>query len=235
MDPEVQGLLAAAAASWPHIHVSDSLAMADRAVAMAAAGCRAIAVLGVDFMSENVRAVLDAAGHTGVPVLRMARERIGCTLADAAEGEAYLSYLRGASRSAGAASSSGDGGNGAGESTSLAAAGDASGRGAAAPPRRGAGGEAAGPARKRQQKSLHVVYINTSLRTKAAADAIVPTITCTSGNVVQTLLQAFAQARASLAAALPPRSARCARVPLQTRQMRRTLHMTCGCCCARSC
>jgi quinolinate synthase len=41
--------------------------------------------------------------------------------------------------------------------------------------------------------SLHVVYINTSLRTKAGAHALVPTITCTSSNVVQTVLQAAAQ------------------------------------------
>ena len=38
--------------------------------------------------------------------------------------------------------------------------------------------------------ALHVVYINTSLRTKALAHAQVPTITCTSSNVVQTVLQA---------------------------------------------
>lgn len=37
---------------------------------------------------------------------------------------------------------------------------------------------------------LHVVYINTSLRTKALAHAAVPTITCTSSNLVQTVLQA---------------------------------------------
>ena len=37
--------------------------------------------------------------------------------------------------------------------------------------------------------ALHVVYINTSLRTKALAHAQVPTITCTSSNVVQTVLQ----------------------------------------------
>lgn len=43
--------------------------------------------------------------------------------------------------------------------------------------------------------ALHVVYINTSLRTKARAHARVPTITCTSSNVVQTVLQAFAQVR----------------------------------------
>ena len=41
--------------------------------------------------------------------------------------------------------------------------------------------------------ALHVVYINTSLRTKARAHTRVPTITCTSSNVVQTVLQAFAQ------------------------------------------
>jgi hypothetical protein len=43
--------------------------------------------------------------------------------------------------------------------------------------------------------SLHVVYINTSLLTKATANELVPTITCTSSNVVQTILQAFAQVR----------------------------------------
>lgn len=38
-----------------------------------------------------------------------------------------------------------------------------------------------------------VVYINTSLKTKALAHHAVPTITCTSSNVVQTVLTAFAQ------------------------------------------
>ena len=66
MDPEVQGVLAAAAARWPHINVSDSLVMADAAVRMAEAGCKAIAVLGVDFMSENVRAILDEGGFHDV-------------------------------------------------------------------------------------------------------------------------------------------------------------------------
>lgn len=37
--------------------------------------------------------------------------------------------------------------------------------------------------------SLHVVYINTSLETKAYTHEVVPTITCTSSNVVQTILQ----------------------------------------------
>lgn len=142
MDPQVQGVLSAAADEWPHIHISDSLVMADAAVKMAEAGCQAVAVLGVDFMSENVRAILDEAGHTGVKVYRMSESPIGCSLAEAAESAAYDSYLSQA---------------------------------AATP------------------NSLHVVYINTSLLTKATADALVPTITCTSSNVVQTILQAFAQ------------------------------------------
>ena len=36
MDPELQGVLSSC--DWPHIHVSDSLAMADRAIAMADQG-----------------------------------------------------------------------------------------------------------------------------------------------------------------------------------------------------
>ena len=35
-----QGVLSSAAEQWPHIHISDSLVMADRAVAMAEAGCK---------------------------------------------------------------------------------------------------------------------------------------------------------------------------------------------------
>lgn len=67
---QVQGVLAAAAEGWPHIHISDSLVMADAAVKMAHAGCTTIAVLGVDFMSENVRAILDEAGLQHVKVRR---------------------------------------------------------------------------------------------------------------------------------------------------------------------
>jgi len=140
MDPELQGVLGAC--EWPHIHVSDSLAMADRAIAMAEAGVRTIVVLGVDFMSENVRAMLDAAGFEDVPVYRVATEPIGCSLAESAEALAYGAWLTRASK---------------------------------------------------QPRSLHIVYINTSLITKARAHAIVPTITCTSSNVVQTILQAAAQ------------------------------------------
>ncbi|MEM7137432.1 MAG: quinolinate synthase NadA [Myxococcota bacterium] len=140
MDPELQGVLAAS--DWPHIHVSDSLAMADRAIAMAERGARTIAVLGVDFMSENVRAMLDASGFAHVPVYRVSTDPIGCSLAESAEAQAYGAYLADAAET---------------------------------------------------PRSLHVVYINTSLVTKAKAHALVPTITCTSSNVVQTVLQAASQ------------------------------------------
>ena len=140
MDAELQGVLTAC--TWPHIHISDSLVMADRAVRMAEAGVRAIVVLGVDFMSENVRAVMDAAGFSDIPVYRVAAEPIGCSLAESAESAAYGAWLEAASK---------------------------------------------------RDNALHVVYINTSLLTKARAQATVPTITCTSSNVVQTILQAAAQ------------------------------------------
>lgn len=139
MDAELQGALLAT--RWPRLHISDSLVMADRAVTMAQQGARAIVVLGVDFMSENVRAVLDSAGFAALPVYRVTAEPIGCSLAAAAETPAYAAYLR---------------------------------RAAATP------------------HSLHVVYINTSLRTKAHAQATLPTITCTSSNVIQTVLETFA-------------------------------------------
>jgi quinolinate synthase len=38
--PQVQGVLMSAAERWPHIYISDSLVMADTAVAMAEAGCK---------------------------------------------------------------------------------------------------------------------------------------------------------------------------------------------------
>ena len=40
---------------------------------------------------------------------------------------------------------------------------------------------------------LHVIYINTSLETKAMSSILVPTITCTSSNVLLTLLQSALQ------------------------------------------
>ena len=140
MDPELQGVLAAC--DWKHIGVSDSLLMADRGIRMVAEGCETIVVLGVDFMSENARAMLDDAGHRETPVYRVAQEEIGCSLAESAEKQAYGAYLMEASET---------------------------------------------------PRSMHVVYINTSLVTKAKAHALVPTITCTSSNVVQTILQAGSQ------------------------------------------
>ena len=140
MDPELQGVLAAC--DWEHIGVSDSLLMADRGIRMVAEGCETIVVLGVDFMSENARAMLDAAGHQDTPLYRVAVEEIGCSLAESAEKKAYGAYLTEASKT---------------------------------------------------PRSMHVVYINTSLVTKAKAHALVPTITCTSSNVVKTILQAGAQ------------------------------------------
>ena len=109
---------------------------------MVEAGCTSVMVLGVDFMSENVRAILDDAGHGDAKVYRMAAEDIGCSLAEAAQGDAYYNYLS----------------------------------------------EAEGV-----PDAVHIIYINTALDTKAKANAIVPTITCTSSNVVQTVLQAAAQ------------------------------------------
>lgn len=44
-------------------------------------------------------------------------------------------------------------------------------------------------AASRSPPSLHVIYINTSLETKAHSHELVPTITCTSSNVVATILQ----------------------------------------------
>jgi quinolinate synthase len=93
MDAQVQGVLMAAQKKYEHVFISDSLVMADAAVAMVKSGCESIAVLGVDFMSENVRAILDDAGLTEPKVYRMAAEEIGCSLAEAAQTDSYYSYL----------------------------------------------------------------------------------------------------------------------------------------------
>ena len=90
MDVELQGILSSC--SWPHIRISDSLLMADTAVEMAEEGVEHIIVLGVDFMSENVRAVLDAASHENIPVYRVDQREIGCSLAQAAEAMASGTY-----------------------------------------------------------------------------------------------------------------------------------------------
>lgn len=47
--------------------------------------------------------------------------------------------------------------------------------------------------KEKNGNALHVVYINTSLETKAVSNSIVPTITCTSSNVMSTMLQAAAE------------------------------------------
>jgi quinolinate synthase len=140
MDPELQGVIAASGHRYTQI--SDSLVMADRACDMVRAGARRVVVMGVDFMAENVRAVLDQAGFAHVPVYRVDPGPIGCSLAEAAETPEYLAWLAEASRT---------------------------------------------------PRSLHVIYINTSLYTKAQAHRLLPTITCTSSNVVKTVLSAFAQ------------------------------------------
>ena len=140
MDAELQGVLSAC--THPHIFVADSLLMADHAVTMAEAGVSAIIVLGVDFMSENVRAVLDAAGYTSIPVYRVDEREIGCSLAEAAESRMYQAWLQQCSE---------------------------------------------------LEHAIHVVYINTSLRSKAISHQFLPTITCTSSNVLQTILQISAE------------------------------------------
>lgn len=140
MDAELQGTLSAL--QWPHVKIADSLAMGDAAVKMAQEGSQSIACLGVDFMSESVRATLDASGFPQVPVYRLSEKEIGCSLAGAAEKREYEAWLQKAAQT---------------------------------------------------PNSLHVVYINTSLITKAKSQSIVPTIACTSSNVVQTVLTAFAQ------------------------------------------
>src|SRR5690606_17125187 len=91
MDVELQAVLHAC--EHPNIHISDSLLMADAAVAMAKRGVETIVVLGVDFMSENVRAILDASGFERVAVYRVAEAEIGCSLAASAETLAYGAYL----------------------------------------------------------------------------------------------------------------------------------------------
>jgi quinolinate synthase len=140
MDPQLQGVLAAS--PWPHSSITDSLAMADRAMAMLEQGAERVVVLGVDFMSENVRAVFDAQGLGHVPVHRVATEPIGCSLAEAAASPAYDAWL------------------------DEAAAVD---------------------------NALHVIYINTGLDVKARAEVKIPTLTCTSSNALQSILQAIHQ------------------------------------------
>ncbi|KAK8800758.1 hypothetical protein WA158_000083 [Blastocystis sp. Blastoise] len=139
MDAEIQGLLSKLKSK--HIAIADSLVMGQKACNMVKDGCKNIICMGVDFMSENCRAQLDADGFNSIPVYRTNTRPIGCTLAEAAENQGYLAYLKQAEH----------------------------------------------------KKALHMIYINTSLQVKALSESIVPTITCTSGNVVQLLMQSITQ------------------------------------------
>jgi len=140
MDSEIQGVLRHL--SYPHIHIADSLQMGNAAIEMAKAGVKGIVVMGVDFMSENIRALLDANGFKHIPLYRLRKEEIGCTLASAAEKKEYLAYLMQAAK---------------------------------------------------HQPALHVIYVNTGIHIKGQAQKIIPTITCTSSNVLKLILQAYAQ------------------------------------------
>ncbi len=82
-----------AASPWPDTSFTDSLAMADKAMAMLEQGAERVVVLGVDLMSENVRVVFDAQGLTEVPVHRVATEPIGCSLAGATASPAYQAWI----------------------------------------------------------------------------------------------------------------------------------------------
>jgi quinolinate synthase len=48
-------------------------------------------------------------------------------------------------------------------------------------------------AKQESANPLHVIYINTSLETKALSSQIIPTVTCTSSNVLKTMLTASLQ------------------------------------------
>jgi quinolinate synthase len=96
MDSEIQGVLRHL--MYQHIHIADSLQMGNAAIEMAKAGVKSIVVMGVDFMSENIRALLDANGFKHIPLYRLRKEEIGCTLASAAEKKEYLAYLTKASK-----------------------------------------------------------------------------------------------------------------------------------------
>jgi len=144
MDVELQGVLQAVSKLLPgRVGIADSLKMGDMAVEMVEQkGVKAVACLGVDFMSESVSAILEKNGHAGIPVYRAAQAKIGCSLAESAEQASYRAWLQKESQG---------------------------------------------------HNALHVVYINTSLETKAVSSSLVPTITCTSSNVLQTLLTAASQ------------------------------------------
>lgn len=144
MDAELQGIITAC--KTPNsVFIADSLAMADQAVKQVKAGFKSVAVLGVDFMSANTRAILTKEGFSNIPVYKMSSKPIGCSLAEAAEKPVYESYLLSSKKKAG------------------------------------------------NCPIVNLVYINTSLASKAMAQSIIPTISCTSANVLRSVLQIAAQ------------------------------------------
>lgn len=195
-----QGTLASL--TWPHVFIADSLAMGEAAVKMASSGeVDSIVCMGVDFMAESVRATLDSNDFQ----VRKRRGGGGCE-DTAAAGGAHRAGLRTSRvfcyhsvcapiwRASLNAKLSWCLLNGWMEQKipvfrlsdrkigcSLAESAE----------------RAAYAAWLKQAStvpnSLHVVYINTSLVTKAQAHEVVPTITCTSSNVLQTILQAYHQ------------------------------------------
>lgn len=100
-------------------------------------------------MVESVRSVLDMEGLQHIPVYRLSKKYIGCSLAESAEKQVYRAWLEKAKMK--------------NENMSI------------------------------NSNNLHVIYINTSILTKAQSHDLVPTIACTSSNVVYTLLQAYSQ------------------------------------------
>lgn len=144
MDAELQGIITGC--KTPNgVFIADSLAMADQCVKQVKSGFKSVAVLGVDFMSANARAILDKEGFANVPVYKTTTKPIGCSLAEAAEKEVYKSYLLSEKKKAGNA------------------------------------------------PIVNLIYINTSLPSKAMAQDIIPTISCTSANVLRSVLQIAAQ------------------------------------------
>ena len=75
MDAELQGVISRCNPN--HIYIADSLAMGQAAINQAKSGMEKIVVLGVDFMTENVRALLDRSGFEYLPVYKLSNKKIG--------------------------------------------------------------------------------------------------------------------------------------------------------------
>lgn len=140
MDAELQGVINKCDDQeyGSYVTIADSLAMGQKAIEQAKKGIKNIIVLGVDFMTENIKMMLSNE-YPDVNVYKVSENKIGCSLAESAEKLNYCAYLH--------------------KSASC------------------------------QTNCAHVIYINTSLKTKAMAQNIIPTITCTSSNVLKTILQ----------------------------------------------